>query len=109
MESVNKRGINRFLLPTLLVGAVAYAAWSEGIRIAMMIAVAFICVYSNGFVAHSVIFGEDSAYSHPALRWFLSIAANSVLYFIVGLTPPLLLVWFPAIAGAVVAKLYINR
>lgn len=83
MESGNKKGIDRFLLPTLLVGAVAYAAWSEGIRIAMMIAVAFICVYANGFVVHRVIFGEDSAYSHPALRWCLAIAANYVLYFIV--------------------------
>ncbi len=78
-------------------------------RIAMMMAVAFICIYANGFVVHRVIFGNDSAYSHPDLRWCLSIAANSVLYFIVGLTPPLLLVWLPAMAGAVVAKLYINR
>ena len=109
MESVNKKGIDRFVLPALMIGAVAYAAWSEGIRIAMMIAVAFICIYANGFVVHRVIFGKDSAYSHPTLRWCLSIAANSVLYFIVGLTPPLLLVWFPAIAGAVVARLYINR
>ena len=100
---------HRYAYTLLLIGAVTYAAWSDGLLMATIFFVIVICIYLNGFALYELFFKKSDVGFRKGLIWGLVITANSVLFFLIGLTPPLMLVWFPAIAGLVVAKFYLDR